>query len=105
MRHLCIRTFPLRRGWSRLGRWWSIPALALMGSSLSQRIKYISVTYLICENDKVVTPDLQRRMVETAKRGSTMEVHVVSCTAGHGVNISMPEAAVEAIRTAAGLKI
>jgi hypothetical protein len=34
-----------------------------------------------------------------------MEVQVVSCTAGHGVNISMPEAAVEAIRTAAGLKI
>ena len=67
--------------------------------------KYIPVTYLICENEKVVTPDLQRRMVETAKRGSTMEVHVVSCTAGHGVNISMPEAAVEAIRTAAGLKI
>jgi pimeloyl-ACP methyl ester carboxylesterase len=64
--------------------------------------KYIPVTYLVCEDDKVIAPELQRKMVETARKHSTMDIDIVSCTAGHGVNISMPKAVVEIIRMAAG---
>ena len=64
--------------------------------------KYIPVTYLICEDDKVNTPELQRKMVETAKEQSKMDFDIVLCAAGHGVNISMPDAVVSAIEKAAG---
>lgn len=63
--------------------------------------KYMPVTYLVCEDDKIIAPGLQRKMVETAKKQSTMDIDVVSCTAGHGVNISMPEAVVKVVMNAA----
>jgi pimeloyl-ACP methyl ester carboxylesterase len=67
--------------------------------------KYIPVTYLICEDDKVIAPELQRKMVETVVKSAQVDVDMVSCTAGHGINISMPETVVKVIRTAAGESI
>jgi hypothetical protein len=64
--------------------------------------KHIPVTYLVCEGDKVITPDLQRQMVEVARKEEKADIDVMFCSAGHGVNISMPEAVVEVIRKVAG---
>jgi hypothetical protein len=66
--------------------------------------QHIPVTYLVCKDDKVITSDLPRSMIE-AGREVGMDVDIVSCSAGHGVDISKPEAVVDVIRKAAGEKL
>lgn len=66
---------------------------------------YIPVRYLVCEGDKVITPELQRRIVGTARRDIAAGVDAVFYSGGHCVNISMPEAIVEVIRKPAGREI
>ena len=52
--------------------------------------------YLVCEQDALLPPPLQRQMAEQA--GSVVEV----CDAGHCVMIGQPERVVEVVRKAAG---
>jgi hypothetical protein len=39
-------------------------------------------------------------MVEAARKQSKMDIDVISCTACHGINVSVPKAVVEAIEKA-----
>src|SRR5208282_5415418 len=63
--------------------------------------KYVPVTYLLCEGDKILPPDFQKSMIEYARTVTESTVDVVSCTAGHGAMISQPDKVVETIRKAA----
>jgi predicted esterase len=66
--------------------------------------KYIPVTYLVCEDDKVISPEMQRSMIEAAKEDG-LEIDVRTCSAGHGVNVSATEELVKVIRAAAEEKV
>ncbi|MCJ1403203.1 hypothetical protein MMC11_006426 [Xylographa trunciseda] len=61
--------------------------------------KDVPSTYLICDNDAVVPPALQKHWAENAG------CEIVTCSAGHMPMLSQPEKVVEVIRRAAGEKI
>src|SRR5207248_5167587 len=63
---------------------------------------YIPSKYLLCENDKIITPDMQRSMVEAAVKETGKTIDVISVAAGHGSTITVPDKVVEVIRMAAG---
>lgn len=63
--------------------------------------KYVPVSYLVCEDDKVLPPAFQRSMIEMLEaQGVKVDVH--TCSAGHCPIISMPDTVVDIIRKAIG---
>ena len=60
------------------------------------------VSYLVCERDLIIPPTFQREMIEMVARESGREVDVHVCQGDHCVNLSKPDAFVEAVRKAAG---
>lgn len=64
--------------------------------------KYIPVSFLFCEDDKVIPLDFQKQMVEMVNKetGKCVDEHV--CKSGHCPNVSVPDKVVEALRKAAG---
>ncbi|KAI0399120.1 Alpha/beta hydrolase fold-1 [Xylaria palmicola] len=56
--------------------------------------KDIPVSYLLCEEDLVVSPEIQRREIEMVERETGRKVDVTSIKAGHCPNLSVPEKAV-----------
>jgi len=66
--------------------------------------KDVPVTYIICEEDKVISPKAQRKMVQMLERDGK-DVTVVSLKSGHAPNSSQPEKVVEVVRKAAGEKL
>jgi hypothetical protein len=97
---LVYSDMPVEEGLEWFGKMKEHSSVSFDGKLTYPAYKYIHVTYLICEDDIVIAPELRRKMVETARRQSTMDIDVVSCTAGHGVNVSKPEAAMKAIEKA-----
>ncbi|KAG0651321.1 hypothetical protein D0Z07_1839, partial [Hyphodiscus hymeniophilus] len=64
--------------------------------------KHIPMTYMLCEGDLVIPAEVQRSMVEMVEKESGRKVDVHSVPAGHVPNVTMPEAVVKTIRSAAG---
>jgi hypothetical protein len=62
--------------------------------------KYILVSYLVCEADKIIPPQLQRDIVEMMSKESGRDIDVHVLQAGHCPNVSMPGAVVDAIMKA-----
>lgn len=66
--------------------------------------RHIPTTYLVCENDKALTPDTQEFIIKRDKENGS-NVTVERCMASHPPLLSMPEKVVEVIRWAAGESI
>jgi pimeloyl-ACP methyl ester carboxylesterase len=79
-------------------------AMSFMGELSHAGYLDAPVTYLICEEDQVVKPELQRKMVERMKEAGA-KVDVVNVKSGHCPNISQPEVVIRAVRRAAGEQI
>lgn len=60
----------------------------------------VPVTYVVCERDLVVAPEVQRRFVAVMEEGGR-SVHVVALDSGHCPNWSQPEKLVEVVVAAA----
>ncbi|KAH6714384.1 hypothetical protein BKA61DRAFT_482088, partial [Leptodontidium sp. MPI-SDFR-AT-0119] len=58
--------------------------------------KYIPVTYLLTENDKIIPMEAQRQMIDFA-RGEGADVKVVETSAGHCPMLSIPEKTVDVL--------
>ncbi|KAH7378020.1 Alpha/beta hydrolase family-domain-containing protein [Cadophora sp. MPI-SDFR-AT-0126] len=62
--------------------------------------KYIPVTYLLTEGDKIIPVEAQRKMIEFA-RGEGVDIKVVETSAGHCPMLSIPEKTVDVLIAAA----
>jgi pimeloyl-ACP methyl ester carboxylesterase len=62
--------------------------------------KFIPVTYLLTENDRIIPVESQREMIAFA-RGEGVDVKVVETQAGHCPMLSIPEKTVEILVQAA----
>lgn len=63
--------------------------------------KDIPVTYLLCEEDKIIPPEAQRRMIQTIKDVGG-NVTVYCCSSGHCPTVTRVDKVVEIVRKAAG---
>lgn len=52
----------------------------------------VPVSYLLCEQDVVLSPDFQRKGIEMVERETGRKVDVTSLDAGHAPNVSQPQA-------------
>ena len=66
--------------------------------------KYIPSWYILAENDKIVEPELQQRMVDRAREDNSNPITLVKLNSGHAPIISQTEKVVDVIRAAAGEK-
>ncbi|KAI0451630.1 Alpha/beta hydrolase fold-1 [Xylaria acuta] len=57
--------------------------------------KDVPVSYLLCEGDQVISPEIQRREIEMIETETGSKVDVTSIKAGHCPNISVPEKVVD----------
>ncbi|KAI1144483.1 alpha/beta-hydrolase [Hypoxylon sp. FL0543] len=57
--------------------------------------KDVPVSYLFCEDDLCVTPQVQKEAIETIERESRRKVDVTSIKAGHCPSVTVPEKVVE----------
>jgi pimeloyl-ACP methyl ester carboxylesterase len=64
--------------------------------------KYVPVSYLFCEEDLTVPPEMQQRFIDLLQKESEGKVVVSKCTAGHVPHLSQPDAVIEAIARALG---
>lgn len=53
--------------------------------------KDIPVSYLFCEDDLVVSPDMQRKFIGVIEEAKGKSISVVNLKAGHAPNFSIPE--------------
>lgn len=67
--------------------------------------KYIPSWYILAENDKIVEPEFQQKMVDTAREDNNTPITLVKLQSGHAPTISQTEKVVDVIREAAGEKI
>lgn len=75
--------------------------------TFSDRLTYaayrdIPSTYLLCEEDKLITPDAQRAFIERLREEGGREVDVQKRPYGHAINVTAPEVYAQVIRHAAG---
>lgn len=64
--------------------------------------KYIPVSYLLCEEDVVIPPSIQRAEIEMIERESGNKVDVTSIKAGHVPIVSQPQKVVDWILKVVG---
>lgn len=64
--------------------------------------KYFPVSYLLCENDVVIPPGIQRAEIEMIEKESGNKVDVTSIKAGHAPTASQPQKVVDWILNVAG---
>ncbi|KAI1753992.1 Alpha/beta hydrolase fold-1 [Xylaria castorea] len=57
--------------------------------------KDVPVSYLLCEEDLVISPEIQRREIEMIETETGSKVDVTSIKAGHCPNVSFPEKVVD----------
>jgi len=67
--------------------------------------KYIPVSYLVCEGDKVIAPALQKEIIARIEEESGAKVDVHTLNSGHCPNISVPKDLVAVIRRVCGERI
>jgi pimeloyl-ACP methyl ester carboxylesterase len=79
---------------------------ASFGSELQYpAYRYIPSTYILAENDIIVDPDEQQRMVDVAREDNETPIKLVKLQSGHVPIVSQTEKVVDAIREAAGEKL
>lgn len=87
---------------------WATQMIDHSAVSFGQKVTYaaykdIPASYLFCEADKCVTPEVQTKIIaamESEMGGKTVDRYSVK--AGHGINVSQPKAVVAVIRKALG---
>lgn len=67
--------------------------------------KTIPVSYIFCEEDQTVPPQVQQAVIDMMSNESGKEVDVHTIKSGHCPNISQPENLVKIIRRAVGEEI
>ena len=72
-------------------------AVSFAGELTYPAYKHIACSYILCENDSLVVPDVQRKMIEMIKQESGREVDVRTLSSGHAPNFSQPEKVAEII--------
>ncbi|OCL12607.1 alpha/beta-hydrolase [Glonium stellatum] len=72
-------------------------AVSFTGELTYPAYKYIPVSYIVCEADKILTPSFQREMVGRIAKESGRDVDVHVCNTGHCPNLSAPEVVVELV--------
>ncbi|KAJ9301228.1 hypothetical protein DTO271G3_1363 [Paecilomyces variotii] len=75
-------------------------AVSFSGLLTYPAYKSIPVVYILCEKDKVLPPEYQRKCIEVLERESGKPVPTISLDSGHSPNASMPEELVRAIEKA-----
>ncbi|KAF8205333.1 Alpha/Beta hydrolase protein [Mycena galopus ATCC 62051] len=76
--------------------------------SFGQKVTYaaykdIPISYVLCENDALITPAQQHKMIaglESEMGGKTVDLHPVQ--SGHGINVSQPGTMVDVVRRILG---
>lgn len=63
--------------------------------------RYVSLTYVVCEQDKTLPAAAQEMLVKSVP----IELEVVRLRAGHSPFLSMPENIAEVIKEAAGSRV
>ena len=65
--------------------------------------KDIPVTYIFCEKDLVISPEIQQRFIDTIEEVSKKSVDVKRIDAGHCPNWSKPDELIKLVVQAVGL--
>jgi hypothetical protein len=69
------------------------PASAQTTALTNEAYRYVSTSYLFCENDQALPVFVQEELVKNAG----VEIGVERCTSGHSPFLAMPERVVEVI--------
>lgn len=79
-------------------------AIAFSSPTTQAAYKDIPVSYIVCEKDLIITPDVQRRFIRNIEegKGESGKVDVVSLQAGHCPNLSVPGELVDVVVECAG---
>jgi pimeloyl-ACP methyl ester carboxylesterase len=72
------------------------------GASFAEKVTQVAytdvpVSYIFCEDDLVVSPEMQRKFIGVIEEAKGGKIPVVSLKAGHCPNFSIPEALARAI--------
>jgi len=68
-----------------------------------EAVAWAAVSYLFCEEDKLVTPQQQNNIIaglESEMGGKTVDRHPVE--SGHAIHVSQPKTVVDVVRKALG---
>jgi len=63
--------------------------------------KDVSVTYFLAEGDKLITPEVQLKIIDNIERARGGEIEVLKYNTGHVPHLSKPEAVTDAIKKVA----
>ena len=74
--------------------WPRHSAISFAGELTHAGYKNVPVSYLLCEGDRCVPPDVQRKGIETIEKASGSKVDVTSVAADHAPNVSAPQTVV-----------
>lgn len=69
------------------------PAVAQTTALTNEAYRYVSTSYLLCENDQALPIFVQEEFVKNAG----VELQIEKCASGHSPFLSMPESVVEII--------
>ncbi|OAL56112.1 alpha/beta-hydrolase [Pyrenochaeta sp. DS3sAY3a] len=74
-------------------------AIAFSSPTTQAAYKDVPVSYIVCEKDLIIAPDVQRRFIRNIEegKGEGGKVHVVSLQAGHCPNWSVPGELVDVV--------
>lgn len=74
--------------------------ISLSGELTYPGYKFIPTTYLVTENDKIISPEAQKEMIAFAE-GEGVKVNVITTQSGHVPMLSIPEKVAETLIGAA----
>lgn len=72
-------------------------AVSLQGVMTQAAYESIPVSYILCEKDLIVSPEIQKKSIRVIEEVSGKKVDVISLDAGHCPNWSQPERLAEII--------
>lgn len=72
-------------------------ALTFAGQLTYAGYKHIPASYIFCEKDLLVVPDVQRKYIERIKTATGKEVDVHNLSTGHAPNTSAPDQLAEVL--------
>ena len=92
---------PLDEGVSWVKKMSIHSAPSFQGKLTYAGYKTIPVSFIFCEHDLVLSPEFQRRVIETIEKESGSKVDVHTLETGHCPNVSAPNDCAAAILAAA----
>lgn len=72
-------------------------SLTFAGELTYPGYKHIPTSYIFCENDYLIMPDVQRKYIERIKAATGKEVDVHTLSTGHAPNLSAPDKLAEVV--------